>query len=227
MRVRLLGTVAWTVLSLLGPAELGRSQVPFDFSNRWYFINGIDARQFVARIQIGDVNGVRGVPPDLMHNSTRITEVNGGYDAAGTLLYYPAPPATFTAAAFLPNAAGAHAHMLANKFRAFLFPRRAGNPLDPSPPNRRHDNVFDTSSGYRTANPLGLWRLTFPRYTDAALFTPEGQAKLDEIRARNGSDLDGTPIIRRLSEINELESLGFLELNQRPEDGSAGFPWVV
>ena len=87
--------------------------------------------------------------------------------------------------------------------------------------------MFDTSSGYVTDNPLGLWRITFPRFTDEALFTAEGQEKLDELRARNGTDLDGTPVIKRLSEINELEALGYLDLLQRPEDGSEGGPWVV
>ena len=100
-------------------------------------------------------------------------------------------------------------------------------PTSPAPPNRRQDNVFDTSSGYLTVNPLGLWRITFPRYTDEAFNTPEGIAKLAELAALNGLDLDGTPVIKRLNEINELEGLGFLELVQRPDDGSAGSPWVV
>ena len=60
----------------------------------------------------------------------------------------------------------------------------------------------------------------------AALF-PKWHPKLLELAERNGTDLDGTPIIKRLSEINELEALGLLELIQRPEDGSQGFPWVV
>ena len=104
---------------------------------------------------------------------------------------------------------------------------RDGDPLSPAAPNRRQDNVFDTSSGYLSANPLGLWRITFPRYTDDAYNTPGGQAKLAELEARNGVDLDGTPVIKRLSEVNELDALGYLDLRQRPVDGSAGPPWVV
>ncbi len=65
--------------------------------------------------------------------------------------------------------------------------------------------MFDTTSGYFSCNPLGLWRLTFPRFTDLALNSDEGKAKLDELRERNGADKDGTPIIKRLSEIDELD----------------------
>ena len=200
---------------------------PFDFTDKFYRKNGLEPDLFETHISPDDANATFGVSIDKTRNNTRILEANGGFDSAGALLYYPAPPAFFPAEAFLDNAAGDHARELANLFRAFIFPKRDGEPMSPAPPNRRHDNVFDTSSGYLTANPLGLWRITFPRFTDEALFTPEGQAKLEELRALNGTDLDGTPVIKRLSEILELEELGYLDLIQRPEDGSNGSPWVV
>lgn len=200
---------------------------PFDFDDSFYRSHGLDPEQFETRLTPQSANATAGVSSDPTRNTTRIMEVNGGYDSVGTLLYYPAPPAFFPAEAFLRNSEGDHAFDIANEFRAFIFPKRDGDMLSPAPENRRQDNVFDTSSGYSTDNPLGLWRITFPRYTDAALLTTEGQAKLEELRQRNGTDLDGTPVIKRLSEIQELEALGFLDLIQRPEDGSAGGPWVV
>jgi hypothetical protein len=202
------------------------AQVPFDFSDEFYIQNGIDPAKFNSRVKPEDANATLDTSPDSKHSDTRILEVNGGFDSAGQLLYYPAPPATFSADAFLPNAAGQRARKIANEFRAFIFPLRNGDPTGPPVFNRRHDNMFDTSSGYLTDNPLGLWRVTFPRYTDKALF-PKWDPKLEELALRNGLDLDGTPIIKRLSEIFELESLGLVDLIQRPEDGSAGFPWVV
>ena len=69
--------------------------------------------------------------------------------------------------------------------------------------------------------------MIFPRYTDKVVFEIKEHEKLEELRARNGTDLDGTPIIKRLSEIKELLALGLLELRQRPENGSKGPPWVV
>ena len=208
-------------------AEVNPFDTPFDFNDDFYRTNGLEPTAFDTRLDPEAENCVLDESVDPSRNATRIIEINGGYDAAGALLYYPAPPAFFSSAAFTNDPAGEDALAIANKFRAFIFPKRDGEPLSPAPPNRRHDNVFDSSSGYLTANPLGLWRITFPRYTEAALETPEGQAKLEELRERNGTDLDGTPVIKRLSEINELEELGYLELRQRPTNGSAGSPWVV
>ena len=210
-----------------GPQATFPFHTPFDFNNEYYLRNGLDPTQFATRIRPDDPNATPGRSLDPTRNGTRILEVNGGFDAAGALLYYPAPPVFFPVEAFTNNSAGEGAHAIANKFRAFIFPLKDGDPLSPDPANRRHDNVFDTSSGYLGRNPLGLWRITFPRFTNTALNTAAGQAALDVLRNRNGVDLDGTPVIKRLSEINDLEARGYLELLQRPEDGSEGPPWVV
>lgn len=200
---------------------------PFDFNDQHYKSLGLNPKKFATRISPDDANATLGVSLDPTRNTTRILGINGGFDSAGVELYYPDPPVFFPAEAFTNDKAGKDARKVANQFRAFIFPKRDGDPYSPAPSNRRHDNVFDTSSGYLTKNPLGLWRITFPRYTDYAFVSPEGQAKLAELEARNGLDLDGTPVIRRLSEVLELEKLGFLDLIQRPEDGSQGAPWVV
>lgn len=200
---------------------------PFDFRDKFYRVNGLDPKKLIDRLTPSAANATRGKSKDKTRNRTRILEAFGGYDSAGALLYYPAPPSKFNADAFVKGRKGDLARAIANKFRAFIFPKRNAPPLSPAAPNRRQDNVFDTSSGYLHRNPLGLWRLTFPRYTDKALNTQGGQAKLTELRKRNGIDLDGTPIIKRLSECNELEALGYLDMAMRPEDGSKGFPWVV
>ena len=226
MRSPIRGSVLAAVLAtMLGSTAFG--QIPFDFSDRFYRANGLEPKLFDARIHHTDPNATWDKKPDADHNHTRIIEINGGYDSVGALLYYPAPPANISAQAFQNNQTGQEAMEIANRFRAFIFPKRDGDPLSPMPPNRRHDNVFDTSSGYGTRNPLGLWRLTFPRWTDLALESEEGEAHLEMLRERNGTDLDGTPILKRLSEILEAEELGYLELLQRKEDGSEGFPWVV
>jgi hypothetical protein len=81
--------------------------------------------------------------------------------------------------------------------------------------------------GYVSNNPLGLWRLTFVRYTDAAFDTDDGRETLADLVERNGTDVDGTPVIKTKSEIEDLESEGLVELYTRPDDGSQGPPWVV
>ena len=226
MRIHPAFALLFTATALILSGESLRAQVPFDFTDEFYIENGLDPEAFFFRIMPEDANATFGVSPLPEHNNTLILEINGGFDSAGQLLYYPAPPASIFADSFLQNEAGQRARAIANEFRAFIFPLRDGNPTGPPVFNRRHDNMFDTSSGYLTDNPLGLWRITFPRYTDDAL-SPNWHPLLEDLASRNGLDLDGTPIIRRLSEIDELERLGLLDLIQRPEDGSQGFPWVV
>ncbi len=45
--------------------------------------------------------------------------------------------------------------------------------------------------------------------------------------AKNGADLDGTPLLFSTSDIVSLQSDGFVRLQHRAFDGSQGFPWVI
>lgn len=225
--------VALTGLALLGCAGEHRKtqrtsfHAPFDFTDEFYRENGIDPDKLINRVTPENPSAVLGLSQDPTRNHTRILELFGGYDAVGASLYYPLPPGPFRSDGFLDNALGERAREIADKYRVFIFPRRSGDPLGSAASNRRADNLFDSSSGYFTENPLGLWRLTFPAYTNKALYTDQGKRMMDEIRDRNGEDLDGTPLIRRLSEVLELQRQGLLELRERPDDGSLGPPWVV
>src|SRR5260370_41002304 len=115
----------------------------------------------------------------------------------------------------MASATGKHTHEIGNMFRVFIFPKAHGLPLSPAGPNRRQDNMFDTRLGYLVKNPLALWRFTFVSFTNAALNTARGQAALAEMAARNGTDLDGTPILKTSSEIDDLVAQGYVLLRQR------------
>ncbi|MFQ5520314.1 MAG: hypothetical protein ACE5FK_02850, partial [Candidatus Methylomirabilia bacterium] len=110
---------------------------------------------------------------------------------------------------------------------AFIFPKAEGDPLSPAPPNRRQDNIFDTRNGYFGANPLGLWLLTFVSWDGTAVDSVQCQGVKGDLAGKNGRDLDGTPVIKRMSEIEGLEGAGCISLQTRALDGSQGFPWVV
>ena len=201
-----------------------------DFSDGFYRQNGLDPKSadFRRRFEIDGVpNGVQSVETpttDPTRSTTRVLPVNCGYDASGQTLCYPGPPVFFGEESFMNNPKGDIARELA-EFRAFIFPKASGNPLSPAAPNRRQDNMFETTKGYIGTNPLGLWRLTFVSYTDAA-FTADGEAVLAPLHVQNGTDLDGTPIIKRLHVLLELEGQGLVEFNVRPT-GEGAEPWVV
>jgi len=218
------GTVA---VQFLGSNDRPYDGTPaFDFTNDFYVANGIEPGAIVDRLVGQDARSVVDVSPHPDFTDTRILETTGGFDHKGNLLYYVVTgkvmPNTFT-----NDEAGEQALETANAYRAFLFPKAGGNPISPAAPNRRQDNIFDTRNGYFSNNPLGLWILTFVSYTDAAFNTSEGQAALAELAADNGYDLDLTPVIKTVSEMETLEADGFVAFRTRALDGAEGFPWVL
>jgi len=212
-------------------AQVG-SEPPFDFSNAHYMANGINPANIVMHVNgtcpasdkpSCSVVDTSNTDPD--RSDIRVLSTTGGFDREGNPLYYNiygmVMPNTFT-----NDAAGANAMAIANSFEAYIFPKASGNPLSPELSNRRQDNLFDTGSGYFVANPLGLWSAVFVSYTPAA-FTPDGQRVLATLAARNGTDLDGTPIIRHVKEIDFLERMGLAMEQRRAADGSQGPPWII
>ena len=103
----------------------------------------------------------------------------------------------------------------------------------PPPPNRRQDNIFETKDGYFCKNLLGLWILTFTAYTPNA-YLPNGQfasaaaqAAIAPIAAANGTNTDGTAVLKRVSEIDSLTAQGFLQQFVMPRVPHGGAPRYV
>lgn len=168
--------------------------------------------------QATDAGAIPGVPPDDRFSDARILVHNMGFNAAGEMLFYPDPPAFFFADAFMDQGT----RDVANRSLVFLFPRTkpatqaipgcAPEPrpaftpdlLDPHPCNRRQDNIFDTGNGYLTHNPLQLWRIVFVTWDGPDIDTAQCQAKIAELGARNGLDLEGTPILKRVRDVLDV-----------------------
>jgi hypothetical protein len=226
---------------------------PFDFNDDFYIKNGVVPSKIPVRV--GNENGGRPefdaagnhiwtrtspMPNnDPTRRDVRVLETTGGFDKDGFLIYYSIMgfmnPATFaTDASGNLTTEGARAMALAERFRAFIFPKTPRNPdgtpgnviLSPAPSNRRQDNMFETVDTYFCQNLLGLWQLDLVIYTQSA-FTPAGQAVLAPIKARNGTDLDGTPVLKRLEEVTSLQAQGLVELRVNPPTGGQGPRWVI
>ena len=198
----------------------------FDFSDDFYLENGINPDAIVDRLAAQDRRSVADASPHPDYTDVRILELTGGFDREGRVLYYTVHgkimPNTFT-----NDGAGQAAMDLANSSRVFIFPKALGNPLGTDPPNRRQDNLFDIRKGYFRSNPLGNWILVFVRYTEKALNTEAGQGELADLAKKNGLDLNGTPVIKTVSDLENLEKNGLVELRTRAMSGSQGAPWVI
>lgn len=209
--------------------ELGRGP-GFQFSDDFYAEHGIDAAEMRAQengatgpsrfgaFYRGEGDAFVGpgeAPDDRFLDDTRILIHNMGTNAAGEMLFYPDPPAFFFESAFLDQ----DTKDLTNRSFVFLFPRTVdqvnpvagcnGNPtphdfLDPGPCNRRQDNIFDTGNGYLTKNPLQLWRIMFVTWDGPDVDTPQCQAKMAELLARNGADTEGTPMLLTTREVFDV-----------------------
>lgn len=203
----------------------------FQFSDDFYAANGIDAAEMRRQEEVrtdghrtparfdafyrgkGDVFVADGIAtgPRFI-DDTRITIHNMGFNAAGEMLFYPDPPAFFFESAFLNQ----KTKDLTNRSFVFIFPRTLDIPspiggcedaafandfLDPGPCNRRQDNIFDTGNGYLTSNPLQLWRIMFVTWDGPDIDTPECQAEITRLAAKNGLDAEGTPLLTSVREV--------------------------
>jgi hypothetical protein len=187
---------------------------PFDFSDAFYLQHGIDPSTLVGRpdgTPPGSVIDDTENGPDF--NNVRILDQAAAFDDSGHPIFFYVTGLPVLES-FLDNAAGDEAFAVAEKHKVYEFPRAANPPLSVFP--KRQDLVADLSGGYFSDDPLGIWQINLVRFTPAALDTAAGQAALAELAADNGTDLDGTPVIRTKSEVLSLQSKGFVTIETPP-----------
>jgi len=235
-----LGILALVLIALTTPvygplpvrADGGSNPPPFDFSDQFYLQNGINPRNILQRVGTPSNPQVNWVADNSTTDETsrnvRILQTTGGFTHDGKLLYYSimgfVMPNTFTT-----DAAGQEALAIANSRQAFIFPIRQADgsyKLSPALGNRRQDNICDTSGGYLSDDPLGLWILAFVELTSFGA-SPQGQQILAPFAAANGVGTDGTAVVTTLDDINNLVEQGVFQIVTRKLDGSQGFPWVI
>ncbi|HLY77283.1 MAG TPA: hypothetical protein VKT21_05315, partial [Thermoplasmata archaeon] len=207
------------------PDVLPPAAFPFDYSERTYRDRGVEPLQIADRLESRPDAVASGAAPGPDRRPVRALETRGGYDASGCSLYF-LNRGSLQVAGFMGDEAGARARTGADRSVVYLFPKRTVRTPELVPSAQRQDVLFDTTAGAGEENPLGLRRAVFVRFTEKAV-TPAGLAILAEVRQRNGTDLDGTPILKHVSEVAELERSGYVSLARRPEDGSGGPPWVI
>lgn len=192
----------------------------FDFIDPYYFQNGVDATRIVGRRQVtGDGRSVFDTPNFWFQRNVRAARINPAYSDNGTPTFW-AVMGDIDNSGFTNDAAGQNAKVLANRYTLYVFPTRTGNPIGLG--NNRQADIVDLSGGYFSNDPLGLWIHVWISYTDRAFNTRDGQKALADLQNKNGLALDGTPIIKTLSDLNNLLSKGFAAKRFRNPDGSEG-----
>jgi hypothetical protein len=208
------------VVTTVSIARADISDRLFDFQDFYYAQNGVDVTHIFNRRQVtGNGNSVFDTPFFAFQRNVRVQRLNPAYSDNGTPTFW-AVMGDLDNNSFTNDAAGARAREIAHRYTLYVFPTRTGNPIGLG--NNRQADIVDLSGGYFSNDPLGLWLHVWISYTDRAFSTRDGQKMLADLQARNGLALDGTPIIRTLSELNNLLSKGFAAKRLRNPNGSEG-----
>ncbi|MEN3333055.1 MAG: hypothetical protein V7641_2420 [Blastocatellia bacterium] len=212
--------IAVFVASSLRPARAEIQDRLFDFNDNYYRQNGVDPDKIQGRRNGTDGRSVFDAPYFPYQRNVRALRLNPAYANNGALLYWTVMGDLFVSG-FTNDAAGRRAKQIGDSYIEYVFPRR--NQPDPVPlgANRQAD-ILDTRNGYFSNDPLGLWLHVWVSYTDRAFNTADGRKALSDLARKNGLALDGTPIIKTLSDLENLFSKGFAAKRFRNPDGSEG-----
>jgi len=191
----------------------------FDFTDEFYRQNGVDPAAIVNRRQGVAPRGTLDAPMFFYQRNVRTLQLNPAYNQSGALTFWTVMGDLFVAG-FTNDEAGARARQIADNMPLYVFPTRTGNPIGLG--NNRQADIVDMRNGYFSNNPLGLWIHIWVSYTDRAFNTADGKKMLADLQKRNGTALDGTPIIKTLSELENLFSKGFAAKRFRNPNGSEG-----
>ncbi|HEY0407829.1 MAG TPA: hypothetical protein VGC89_18990 [Pyrinomonadaceae bacterium] len=216
-------TYALALLVALAAAPLvARADVQdrlFDFTDAYYQQNGVNPAAIVNRINGLPPRAIFDNPIFAFQRNVRAIRLNPAYNQSGALTFWTVMGDLFVDS-FTNDAAGQRARQIADNMVLYVFPTRTGNPIGLG--NNRQADIVDMRNGYFSNNPLGLWLHVWVSYTDRAFNTSDGKKALNDLAKKNGLALDGTPIIKSLSDLDNLFSKGFAVKRFRNPNGSEG-----
>ena len=187
----------------------------YDFTDAFYKRNGVDPAKVAGRRQADGIRAVVDQPVAQGQRDVRALVTFGGWSDNGKDVYFTVNGG-FSGLAFTNDAAGRRAMEIADWSPEYIFPMRGTSPTGLGA--IRQPFMLDLRKGYFSNNPLGLWIHVWVNYTDAAFNTPDGKRTLADLARRNGLALDGTPIIRTASEIDNLADRGYVTRTVLPFD---------
>lgn len=185
----------------------------FDFNDAYYRQNGVDPLAISGRRQAVLPAAVADTPNFPFQRGVRALVTIPAYDNSGHDIFFTVLGG-FAVNAFTLDSAGSKARQIADSTFEYVFPRQGTNPIGLGA--ARQSVVLDTRHGFFSNDKLGLWTHVWVSYTPAALTTSDGQKTLADLARHNGTDLDGTPLITGVNDIEDLAKKGLITLTQRP-----------
>lgn len=185
----------------------------FDFTDDYYRQNGVDPLAIAGRRQAVPPAAVADTPNFPFQRGVRALSTIPAYDNSGHDIFFTVLGG-FAVNAFTLNSAGAKTRQIADSTFEYVFPKQGTNPVGLGA--SRQSVILDTRHGFFSNDKLGIWTHVWVSYTPAALTTAEGQKTLADLARRNGTDLDGTPRITSVDDIENLSKKGLISQTQRP-----------
>ena len=206
------------LLALVASPSIARADAEdrlYDFTDEFYRQNGVDPSKIVGRRQGDGRLGVFDTPNYSFQRNVRALLTLPAYNHSGNPVYWTVMGELFNDG-FTDDEAGRRARQTADNMIEYVFPAKGTNPVGLGA--MRQSVLLDMRNGYFSNNPLGLWIHVWINYTDKAFNTTEGKAVLADLGRRNGLALDGTPMIRSTSEIDNLYSKGLVTKTTVPNE---------
>ncbi len=207
-------TLSLLALALLAAPSLLKADVEdrlYDFTDAYYLQNGINPALIAGRMQPGPI-AVTDTPNFSFQRNVRALLTLPAYDHSANINYFTVLGG-LADNAFTANSAGTAARAIADSRIEYVFPKAGTDPVGLGA--LRQSVLLDMRNGYFGKDPLGLWTHVWVSYTSKA-FTKAGKKALAAIAKKNGLDLDGTPIIATMSDIDSLSQKGYIAFTTRP-----------
>jgi hypothetical protein len=197
----------------------------YDFTDAYYRQNGVDPAKIGGRRNGADNSSVFDTPFFSYQRNVRTTLTLPAYNSSGAPVFFTVMGGG-NSDLFTNDRAGIRARQIAESYIEYIFPTRTGNPIGLG--NTRQSNMLDMRNGYFSNDPLGLWLHVWVSYTPRAFTDRDGKKILGDLERRNGLALDGTPIIKTMSELDNLVAKGFVAKRTVARDGSEGVvPYAI
>jgi hypothetical protein len=176
---------------------------PHDFTNFYYWTNGIVGKSIIGRPTGSDGLSIFSNSSNPVHRNIRVIATLPAYDEnAGMLFWYSL--GKIGNDAFTPDKNGWQAKQTADLFPIYVFPdRRLQDPriFVTARQAALMDNSWLMIMAQEDVNTLGIRRIVFVNYTPKA-FTEEGHEMMNYMGKKNGMAADDTPIIKSLEDLN-------------------------
>lgn len=185
----------------------------FDFTDAYYRQNGVDPLAIAGRRQAVLPQAVADTPNFPFQRAVRALSTNPAYDDSGHDVFFTVLGG-LASNAFTLDSAGVRTKQTADSTFEYVFPRKGTNPIGLGA--SRQSVVLDLRHGFFSNDKLGIWTHVWVSYTPAAVTTADGQKTLADLARRNGMDLDGTPLITGVNDIEDLFSKGLISKTERP-----------